>query len=178
MKKMKKIVFALVTAGMLAVSLTGCGKSSDDQASGGSVQSGLVDDAKQLTGYNFSYNGTVIAPNMDMAELQTKLGDPVSYFESESCAFQGMDKTYTYNSFVIKTYPDGDKDYVLSVTLKDDTVSTNEGVTIGAAKQTVLDYYGEGEDTNGSLIYTNGDTKLTFLISGDKVTQIDYSAVK
>ena len=43
----------------------------------------------------------------------------MSYFEAPSCAFDGIDKTYTYAGFELLTYPKDDKDYVSSVVLKD-----------------------------------------------------------
>lgn len=177
-KNIKRFALTLAMAGALAAALTGCGKDSG-KADSGNPSSGSESGTNSASnGYSFTYNGTVIALNADMADVKAAIGEPVDYFESDSCAFQGKDKTYTYSSFVIKTYPDGDKDYVLSITLKDDTVATPEGISIGSDRQAVIDAYGEGEDTGSSLIYTKDSTTLTFLLDGNKVTQIDYTAVK
>ena len=46
--------------------------------------------------YSFSYNGVNIAPGDSFAEIQSRLGNPTSYFEAASCAFDGNDKIYTY----------------------------------------------------------------------------------
>ena len=38
----------------------------------------------------------VSSVNQDMTEVLAAEGEPLSYFEAESCAFNGLDKTYTY----------------------------------------------------------------------------------
>ena len=83
-------------------------------------------------GYVFTVDGTTIAMNAEVAPILEKLGKEKNYFESASCAFEGLDKEYTYNGFVLKTYPLNDVDYVASITLQDDTVATPEGIAIGS----------------------------------------------
>lgn len=73
--------------------------------------------------------------NENMEPLVKKLGDADNYFESDSCAFQGKDKVYTYGSVKITTYPKDNKDYVYTIELLDDTVSTPEGISIGSDKR-------------------------------------------
>lgn len=83
-----------------------------------------------------------------------KLGDADNYFESDSCAFQGKDKVYTYGSVKITTYPKDNKDYVYTIELLDDTVSTPEGISIGSDKKAVEEKYGDASDsTETSYIY-------------------------
>ena len=72
--------------------------------------------------------------NEDASAVVEELGEADDYFESESCAFEGLDKVYTYPGFTLNTYPVDDKDYVLSVVFRDDTVSTDEGISIEAQK--------------------------------------------
>ena len=40
--------------------------------------------------------------NTDVAPVIEALGEPLHYFESESCAFKGLNK-YTYGGFEIST---------------------------------------------------------------------------
>ncbi|HBG77138.1 MAG TPA: hypothetical protein DDW86_09305, partial [Clostridiales bacterium] len=63
-------------------------------------------------GYSYEYNGIKIPMNVDAAPIVKKLGKPANYFEAASCAFQGLDKVYTYSNFEIGTYPKGDKDFI------------------------------------------------------------------
>ena len=82
---------------------------------------------------------------------------------------------YTYPGFVITTRPDGDKDYVNSIRLTDDTVSTGEGVYIGSTEADVTTAYGEStSDTEGMLSYTAGDVALNFILEDGVVTSIEY----
>ena len=129
---MKKRALAMLAGALtLGVLLAGCGSGKD-----------AAGDGKQQTGpaskYVFALDGVEVAVNADMAPLAEALGEPSDYFESESCAFQGLDKVYTYGGVIIRTYPQDGKDYVLSVELKDDAVPTREGIYIGADREAVL----------------------------------------
>ncbi|MCL1830027.1 MAG: hypothetical protein FWG21_01200, partial [Oscillospiraceae bacterium] len=59
--------------------------------------------------YLFRYMGFDIAIDDDMEDIIAVLGEPLSYFEATSCAFDGLDKTYTYSGFDIVTRPEGEK---------------------------------------------------------------------
>lgn len=160
MKKLCSIVPAL----MLILSLTACG--------------GDPKPTEQAAGpYAFpvaAADGYVVELNSDMAQVLEKLGEPVSYFEAASCAFDGLDKTYTYAGFTITTRPDGDKDYVNDILLTDDTVTTAEGVRIGSSLSDVTAAYGKKEPDGTALIYDREGVTLLFILDGDKVMSIEY----
>ena len=125
--------------------------------------------------FSFVTNGTEITVNENMAEVLVALGECQSYFEAESCAFDGLDKTYTYAGFVITTRPDGEQDFVNSIRLTDDSATTQEGVYIGSTADQVRAVYGDAEDDQeGALNYTNGDTMLSFILEDDAVISIEY----
>lgn len=127
-------------------------------------------------GYTLSVKGAQIAVNGDMAPILDKLGEPTKYFESESCAFQGLDKVYTFPGLVIRTYPKDGKDYVLSVELSDDLTSTAEGICIGDTAAKVRQVYGEPTSaTARGLSYAKGDMVLAFFLENDTVSAITYS---
>ena len=160
----KSVLAALVCALAIGALLAGCGSGNGEQT-------------VTVSKYAFDLNGVAVAVNADMAPLAEALGEPSGYFESESCAFQGLDKVYTYGGVIIRTYPQDGKDYVLSVELKDDTVPTREGVTIGADRQDVLAAYGQpGDETAGALRYVDGDCTLAFIFTDDTVTGITYTS--
>lgn len=121
--------------------------------------------------------GTAVSVNQDMTEVLAAEGEPLSYFEAESCAFNGLDKTYTYAGFVISTRPEGEKDFVNSILLTDDSVTTPEGVYIGSSKDAVIAAYGEGDEVGLSLSYIKGDCTLNFIFDGDTVISIEYLPV-
>ena len=160
---MKKILVSLMAVAMLV----GC--SSDDSSS----------NAKNTDEYVFEVDGTVIEMNGDAKAVVEKLGDPANYFEEASCAFEGLDKSYTYSGFELKTYPMKDDDKVLEVVLKDDTVATKEGVSIGDDKAAMEKAYGsEYEEKGKSYTYTQGKSQLEFVYGDDDtISQITYIAI-
>jgi hypothetical protein len=129
-------------------------------------------------GFEFAANGVSIPMNVDAAPIIEALGEPVEYFEAASCAFQGLDKIYTYNGFEINTYPLEEKDYIASVYFLDDSVTTDKGIYLGASFDEVVEAYGEDYvEESGQYTYTLGDTTLAFLIEEDSVTSITYTAI-
>ncbi len=126
-------------------------------------------------GYLFTVNGVTIAMDADAAPILEQLGEAASYFEATSCAFEGLDKTYTYNGFELDTYPTGDKDYVSAVVLKDDSVATQEGICIGDSRDKVLQAYPDGgTEEGGMIIYRKGGMKLVFILKEEEVASIEY----
>lgn len=126
----------------------------------------------------FTCNGTKIAMNAPAEPVVAALGEPLSYTEEASCAFDGLDKTYTYSGFTLTTYPEGGEDFVYSLWFTDDSVSTEEGIYIGAAQEAVDKAYG-AEHWNGvnAYILTRGNTKLTVILSDGTVSSIKYETV-
>ncbi|HHT53972.1 MAG TPA: hypothetical protein GX011_03440 [Clostridiales bacterium] len=125
--------------------------------------------------FSFVYNGVEIVPGEDIAPVLAALGEPTGYYEAASCAFEGLDKIYTYGGVQINTYPDGEVDRVLSVVLFDDACLTPEGVGIGSELKAVVAAYGEDyTGTENSITYTRGDTELKFLIKDGCVSSVQY----
>lgn len=125
-------------------------------------------------GYVFVTGGVTVEVDADMAPILSALGEPASYFEAASCAFEGLDKIYTYSSFEIDTYPVQDKDLVSAVILKDDSVTTAEGICIGDSLEKLQEIYGEGSMEGGMLIYEKDGVKLCFILRDDSVISIEY----
>lgn len=177
---MKKLSILLVL-----LLLVGC---SDAEPTSTDNQTVEVDNDKTQTkdktkqndesGFEFESNGVTIAINQEAKTVVEKLGDSLDYFEAPSCAFDGMDKIYTYNGFELHTYEVDGVDYVLSVIFLDDSVTTKEGVYLFSSLDDVLEVYGENYTENqGLYTYEKGDTTLSFLIENDEVVSIEYMAV-
>lgn len=159
---MKRISLFLLAAIML-LSLVGCGSTDIDP---------------QEENFSFTYNGTKITLGAEAAPIIYALGEPRSYTEEPSCAFEGMDKTYYYGSFYISTYPLDGKDYIYNLWFADDGVATDEGVRIGSSQSQVEDTYGK-ECFNGtnSFVMTKGQSRLVILIEDDTVSSIRYEVI-
>lgn len=177
--KLKKCMAVIMGVCVLSLGLlAGCGSDGDEAANdGGQSKQDEGADAAQGGGYVFEANGVKIAMDADMAPLADALGEPSSYFEEPSCAAQGIAKLYTYPGFEVETYPDGDKDLVGCVVLKDDTVATLEGVDLSMTRDKVLEVYGDsGQEAEGSIVYEKGGMKLKFILDGDNIAAIEYNS--
>ena len=186
---MKKLICILLSLCLL-LALNACG--GNDAADDQSVQTGNnnnvadnnsqadsdAQDAPAEPGFVFNYNGTSITMNAPAADIVAALGEPKSYTEEASCAFEGLDKTYYYGSFYLQTYPMENVDYIYSMWLVDDSITTPEGIYIGAPESQVEAAYG-ADSYNGTNAYmvTKGDSKLTVIIDGGVVSSIQYDAI-
>lgn len=175
---MKKIT-ALLLCLCLSLSLIACAdvgqnetKPSDTAAT---QDSGPTADGER---FSFVYNGTKIALFAPAEPIIDALGEPKNYTESPSCAFNGMDKTYFYGSFYMDTYPMDGKDYVYGWWFADDSVSTGEGIYIGATQAEVEKAYG-ADSFNGDNAYavTKNDGTLTVIVEEGVVTSIQYAII-
>ena len=159
---MKRISIFLLAAIML-FSMTGCGSTEPNP---------------QEENLSFTYNGTKITLGAEAASVINALGEPRSYTEEPSCAFDGMDKTYHYGSFYLSTYPLNGKDFVYSFWFADDSVVTNDGNRIGSTKAQVEAIYG-ANCFNGTNAYTQvlDSSKLTILMEDGVVSSIQYELI-
>lgn len=159
---MKRISIILLAAVML-LSFVGCGADNSDL---------------QEENFFFTYNGTKITLGAEVAPIIDALGEPKSYTEEPSCAFDGMDKTYYYGSFYLSTYPLDGKDYVYNLWFADDGVATEESIRIGNSESQVEEAYGE-DCFNGTNCYslTRGQSRLTVLIENNMVSSVRYEVI-
>lgn len=170
---MSRVKYFLLMA-LMVFGLTACGGSDNAADKEAVTTAGKV----SAGGYAYTSNSVKIAMNAEAASIIEGLGEPEKYFESESCAFKGLDKVYTYKGFKVNTYPVDEKDYILSVVFMDDTVETDEGICIGSTKDEVIAAYGEASTaTAASLIYEKEGTRMTFVLDGDSVKSIEIAAV-
>ncbi len=169
---MKKII-ALTTAVCLMFCFAACGSSTSGETQGNGGAEIVAN-----SNFSFTYKDVEIKLAAPAEPIIEKLGEPKKYTESASCAFDGLDKSYYYGSFYLETYPQGDKDFVYGWWFADDSVSTPEGIYIGAAKADVDAAY-DAENFNGTNAYTvkDGNGTLTIILENDAVTSIQYNLV-
>ncbi len=189
MKKMMCVVLAM----MLTLGLAACGSEPAETTlpgetpAGNQIQPAESQPEETLTGasetepvnygYQFAYGDLMIGMTMDAAPLVEALGEPMSYSEEQSCAFDGLHKTYYYGSFYLQTYPDGDKDRVYQVWMVDDSVTTQEGAYIGMTQTEVEAVYGtEGYNGSNAWQIEAGTCILTIILDNGVVTSIQYVA--
>ena len=193
---MKKTMFTMVLM-TAALSMAGCGSGSgtgstaaakteavettaaeSSQAAETTAEASESTEEAEITGFTFVAGDTVIAMNADVAPILEGLGEWENYAETTSCAFKGLDKTYSYPGFDLYTYPLNGKDNVNSVYFVDDTVSTPEGIHIGSTKEEMEEAYGtDYEEEFGAYTYTKDKSKLQFLVTDGVIDSVEYTAI-
>ena len=188
---MKKKCLAILIGCLLLTGLTACGeeevkvvnKLPEESNSEAEEKINQKDAGEEeaLTGYIFDVDvdGTIVSvtTDADMKGILEQLGEPASYFEAASCAFQGLDKTYTYEHFRIETYPEGETDKISSIIFLDDIEETQEGIGIGMTKEDMENAYGTEYEENGSMvIYTKDGKHLSFLMKDGVIESVEYNS--
>ncbi|MBR4557056.1 MAG: hypothetical protein IKO15_06185 [Clostridiales bacterium] len=123
--------------------------------------------------YAFNYNGYDFIVDTEIDE--SKLPANFDVTMEASCAGVGLATTYKTSAFDVELRLNSDT-IITRIFLKDDTVSTPEGIHIGSTMEEVRQAYGEPAiDTGLSLAYTKGSSKLQFDFKDDgKVQFITY----
>lgn len=171
------LLLGLCTVMALGFAACGDSKEAGSDSAKGSQEKEQQKDKADDAGYAFEANGVTMKVDMDMADISGELGEPASTFEEPSCAAQGTAYIYTYPGFQITTYPDGDKNLIGYITLKDDTVATPEGIDLSKSKEDVIAAY--GDDYTGDerqLSYQKGNMTLNFIFEGDSIASIEYAS--
>lgn len=128
-------------------------------------------------GFRFIPDCVTVTLDADINTVSGKLGETVSYYESVSCAFNGIDKIYTYQHFEIQTYPNADGiDRISVIVLFDDLYETEEGITIGSSAEEVeAAYPGCLEKGVNRLTAVKGQDSIMFILdSQEKVISVQY----
>ena len=168
---MKRII-AVILAVMCAFALCAC---SDN---GGAQKTETKTEYEADYGELYYASGDVKFGIFDPAdEVLSALGEPVSTFESNSCAYQGKDYFYYYDGFeVMVNDVDGVK-RITGITVADDTVQTPQGLKIGMKledAQALLT--GEFKQVGDVYKYTQGSTVLKLAVGDDgTLTAIEYA---
>lgn len=127
----------------------------------------------ETSGYSIVYEGVSMAPGMEATQIIEALGDDYELSEGASCAYQGMDKVYTYDNLIIYTYEIDEGEFVSIVEATGETCNTNASIHIGSLKDEVIEAYGEPqESTDAGLGYTQDGIEIQFFLTGSEVTDI------
>ena len=130
---------------------------------------------------SYRANGVSVPLDAEAAAILASLGTPKATAETNSCYGDGKDKVYEYASFRVETYTVKNLEYILSVTVFDDSNLSNaktvEGIALGATRDAVIATYGTPETEDSfKLVYVNSTlkTKLQLSLSNGIVTKIEY----
>ncbi|MDY4143164.1 MAG: hypothetical protein ACI3VM_07230 [Oscillospiraceae bacterium] len=169
---MKRII-AVILAVMCAFALCAC---SDN---GGAQKTETKTEYEADYGELYYASGDVKFGIFDPAdEVLSALGEPVSTFESNSCAYQGKDKFYYYDGFEVLVNDVDGTERVTGITIADDTVSNPQGVKIGMKGDEALALMDGIEYTQSGDTYkfTVGSTLFRLQVGADgTVKAAEYS---
>ncbi len=180
---MKRSIAVLIIILITVTALAACGNSTvNDGTNGGNEENttsaqgvNLVigDDALNFT----ADNNVEITPNKEAKPIIEALGEPLEYIETASCGFDDMDRTYKYNGFVIDTVTINGVEYIYTVEIINDLISTPEGAYIGMTLAEIKDIYAgkyKMEDGHVVVEFVNGSMRC--FIKNDVCTSITYQS--
>ncbi len=183
---MMKKLYLLATMVAMVACLTACG--GDDAQEIGSDATDAADTATTedagestsvaVTGYTWEVEDVLLYIDAAPADTVDVLDEEPDYFESASCAYDGTDKIYTYNNYVVTFYEGDGYDGISLITLTSDLVSTTEGICIGSSYDDVIAAYGEPTSDTGTLVsYEDDGTEIRFVISEASVISIEIAKI-
>lgn len=123
----------------------------------------------------FSYDGIQIAVNEAAGPVLYALGEPLSCTQTPSCAYEGMETTYSHGSFSLTTYCMGGSEYIQRLWFQDDTVTTAEGLRLGDSRQAAEQLYGQAQEDRILTQWKGG--RLLIMLEEEKVSGIMYEAL-
>lgn len=186
---MKKI-FALALAILMLLCLAACNQTSGDdvpQITIGAQQndsdktpesntSEATDDAQADAVYAFLYEGITLQPGTPFDA--SALPEPASTYTVPSCALEGTDNVYNYETFEVTAYDEGKGEFIYSVYILDPNLTTPEGLALGDTLDKVTALYGDGyTQESTSYTYTAGNTMLVIILQNDTIASIEYRMV-
>lgn len=171
----KKILMAVLALSCVCMCACGSSDSGNNSSNNSNNEANSEKENTNEPSYVFVYDGMELSVNEEIESVVAKLGEPVSYYEAASCAFEGLDKIYTYSSFQLDTYPQDGKDMLASIYFKDDLVETKEGISLYMTKDDMITAYGEAATVNDNeYIYEKGNGRLRFILKDDEIISIEY----
>lgn len=129
-------------------------------------------------------NGKTVECNMDMQKVLDNFKDlEYEYSESISCAYNGMDKIYDFADagFIVYTYPDGDKDYVLEVAVSSENIKQlDDKVFVGMSLSELESLFGTDYKKEGDTVTyaVEGKQTMYYLLDGDSVIEYAISVAE
>ena len=162
-----------------AAESAGAAESESSEAAGTEAAAAVSSTASAShKGFVFQSGETLIGMNEDSAAALSELGAWSNYAETTSCAFKGLDKTYSYPGFDLYTYPLNGTDNVNSIYFTDDSAATAEGIRIGSTKEEMEAAYGtDYTEEFGVYTYTKDDSTLSFIVTDGIVESVEYTAI-
>lgn len=188
---MKKII-ALCMAAALLLCFTACGQKETNndvpQITIGAQQPGPKetlgqDDPQETTqpaatgeAYAFSFSGVQLIPGA--AFDASKLPAATSTYQVPSCALEGTDNVYNYDTFEVTAFNDGKSEYIYSIYFIDPNLTTPEGLALGDTLDKAVSLYGSDyTQADTAYTYESAGTQLILILQDGSIVSIEYRMV-
>lgn len=126
--------------------------------------------------YTFTIDGLELIPGT--AFDPTVLGEPAFTYEVPSCAIEGTDNVYNYETFEVTAYDDGTGEVIYSIYFLDPNLTTGEGLALGDSADKVTELYGDNYAQEGNSRIYSGELGLLYVIEQDGVVvSIEYRMI-
>lgn len=123
--------------------------------------------------YTFTLEGVELIPGQPFDA--SALPEANTVFEIPSCAFEGTDNVYGYNTCEVTAYNEGNGEVIYSIYIMDPNVVTPEGLALGDEEAKIVAAYGPNYNlSDGQYTYIGRNTQVIILTSGGFVISIEY----
>lgn len=176
---MKKLICLLMSL-VLLLSLAACGGAEtppvQDNTPAPTDTTPQEETPVATESFSFTLAGVTLVPGN--AFDADALPEATELFQVPSCAIEGTDDVYNYDTVEVTAYNDGTGPVIYSIYLLDPNTATDEGLYLGDEKAQVESLYGtDYEDIDGELVYTKGMTELRIILEEDLVVSIEFRMV-
>lgn len=181
---MRKVI-AMLLAVSMALCLTACGAEEESNAdlvitrapeeAGSQSQGGKKTEESVSVGGVFAFTAGEVELIPGEPFDASVLGEASYVFQVPSCAVEGTDNVYNYESFEVTAFDDGTGEVIYSILVVDPNLTTAEGLALGDDLAQVEALYGADYVQDGNaLVYTRGNTQLYLILQDEVVISIEY----
>lgn len=150
----------IIIAALLALLLTGCAQSGEPIT---------------LSHFTVQREQTEISLDALATPILEALGAPFGYTERCPNPRFGVERTYRFAGLNLQTYQAEDGDRVRGILLTDESMQTEEGITVGSTAEEVRACYGQDAIQDNCCIVTRSTETMTLLLQNNVVTVIQYA---
>ena len=178
---MKKWI-ALLLAILCVIGFASCKDESSKEKKKTSAKEEKTEDMTDTRLYSFLHEGVSVIPGDDAkASLAALTHLQLGESAQGSClgGVDGEDVVYVYNGFYIGTFRTSSEEEIRWVVFTDDSVSTRQGIKVGATADEVKAAYGMcSTETESLLTYRCDRTELRFELRDGAVIGIAYTVAE
>ena len=181
---MRKLI-AMLALLVLVFALSACGSEAEQNADlviTRATEESQIAEAENVQAeavkeeFCFVAEGVELIPGADFDP--TVLPEAASLYTVPSCAIEGTDNVYNYETFEITAYDDGTGEVIYSIYIIDPNTTTPEGLALGDGLDRVLELYGDEYQMNGAAYDFYGtETMLSIIIQNEAVASIEYRMI-